>query len=92
MGKLPHLLISGLLTNDQRKELLWRALNASTSGCTRDTDPIGAEILLSEKPEHPLHQAGWNTQDDNRRILSAVEFLFLRKIILKLTMSYRVGF
>jgi len=33
------------------------ALNASMSGCTRDMDPIGAEILLFGKPEHPLPQA-----------------------------------
>lgn len=89
MVKLPHLLISGLLTNGQWKELLQRAFNASMSGCMRDMDPIGAEILLFGKPEHPLPQASWKMQKDNHRILSTVEFLFLRKVILKLTMSYR---
>lgn len=73
MVKLPYLLISGLLINDQWKELLWRGLNICTSGCTRETDPTGAEIPLFEKPEHQVSQ---KTQEDNHRILSAVEFYF----------------
>lgn len=58
----------------------------------RYVDPTGAEILLFGKPEYQLSQASWKTQEDNSRILSTVEFLFLRKVILKLRISYRVGF
>lgn len=58
------------------------------SGYTRDMDLIRAEILLFEQAEHPLPQASWKSQEDDHRILSVVEFLFLRQDILELTMTY----
>lgn len=58
------------------------------SGYTRDMDLTRAEILLFEQPEHPLPQASWKSQEDNHRILSVVEFLSLRQVILELTITY----
>lgn len=75
-------------------KIFWRTLKASVSACSAwwDTDSIEIESILFGKPEHPLPQASWKMLEKKWRILSAVEFLILRKVILKLTTSYKVRF
>lgn len=68
-------------------------LNASISACGTwwDLDPTGIKIILFGKPEYPWPQASWKMLEGKWRILSAGEFLILRKVILKLT-SYKGRF